>query len=376
MAYQPLTKIHQSTSNRQVLQETQPSVMKKPWTHPAIQLQRTLGNRAVQRLIETARIHAQRQALMSSEKSDDLTIAQGVEAQLGQRQGTGSPLPQQTRTFLEQRLGIDLSSVRVHTGSEAHRLADAMNARAFTTGTDIFFREGAYNPSSSEGMHLLAHEVTHVLQQSLGPVEGTPVEGGEVAISDPSDRFEQEAANVAEEVMGRAQGMAHQTEAAAVASSGNAIQRQGEAEAEDESWKHLASAVLGLGSALGGGAITEPLAATLGVSEMGENPILGGAEAITGILGTAAHMGGFELLGAEGAGSMALGELGGAAAAGELGTLGTLGPAAAVAGAGLAGYGLGSYIAEKTGVDEAIGDELFEVLGPGPGLWLADVFGL
>src|SRR5262249_2847850 len=144
---------------------------------------------------------AQRESSISPEESEELEAADDFAAQLRQRQGQGSPLPDQARAFLEPRLGVDLSSVRVHTGREAHELGGAVNATAFRTGTDIFFREGAYSPDSSEGMRLLAHEATHVVQQSLGPVEGTTLEGSGVAVSDPSDCFEQEADNVAEQIM-------------------------------------------------------------------------------------------------------------------------------------------------------------------------------
>ena len=71
------------------------------------------------------------------------------------------------------------------------------NSVAFTTGQDIFFRSGAYNPQSSDGLHLLAHETAHTVQQSQGPVAGTPGPGG-VSISSPSDRFEQAANRAAD----------------------------------------------------------------------------------------------------------------------------------------------------------------------------------
>jgi hypothetical protein len=71
---------------------------------------------------------------------------------------------------LEAGLGADLSSVRVHTGGEADHLARSVDAVAFTTGSAIFFRSGAYNPGTSVGLHLLAHEATHTMQQAAGPV--------------------------------------------------------------------------------------------------------------------------------------------------------------------------------------------------------------
>lgn len=132
------------------------------------------------------------------------TDGSAVEEDLGQRiqtaAGGGSSLDSSVQHKLEQGLGADFSKVRVHTDGEADRLSGAVNAVAFTTGQDIFFSAGSYNPGSSEGMHLLAHEAVHTVQQASGPVAGTPTLGG-VTISNPSDRFEQEAEQMAVQVI-------------------------------------------------------------------------------------------------------------------------------------------------------------------------------
>jgi len=77
----------------------------------------------------------------------------------------GSPLPVQTRTEMEHAFGTDFSSVRIHTNSGAAQLTRSLNARAFTYGNDIFFDSGAYSPESASGRQLLAHELTHTVQQ-------------------------------------------------------------------------------------------------------------------------------------------------------------------------------------------------------------------
>jgi hypothetical protein len=82
------------------------------------------------------------------------------------RKGGGSPLPEDTREQMEGHFGADLGGVQVHTGSDAVQLNRELNAQAFTVGSDIFFAEGKYAPSSSEGKGLLAHELTHVGQQT------------------------------------------------------------------------------------------------------------------------------------------------------------------------------------------------------------------
>ncbi|MGH6872652.1 MAG: eCIS core domain-containing protein [Rhizomicrobium sp.] len=78
----------------------------------------------------------------------------------------GRPLDDATRSYMEPRLGSDLSHVRVHTGSEASESARAMMARAYTAGPDIVFAQGRYAPGDAEGRKLLAHELTHTLQQA------------------------------------------------------------------------------------------------------------------------------------------------------------------------------------------------------------------
>ena len=105
--------------------------------------------------------------------------------------GPGQPLAQAVREDMEARLGADLSGVRIHTDSAAHRAAQAISARAFTAGSHIAFQRSQYNPASAEGRHTLAHELTHVLQQRSGPVTGTDYGG--LRVSEPADRFERAA---------------------------------------------------------------------------------------------------------------------------------------------------------------------------------------
>ncbi len=115
---------------------------------------------------------------------------------------SGSPLAEPVREDMESRLGADFSDVRVHTGDEAHRSARAVNAHAFTVGSNIVFQRGNYDTASPSGKRMLAHELTHVIQQRSGPVDGTSTGDG-VKVSDPSDRFERAASDNAERVMSR-----------------------------------------------------------------------------------------------------------------------------------------------------------------------------
>jgi hypothetical protein len=90
-------------------------------------------------------------------------------------------------------LGHDFSGVRVHTSPEAADLNTQLSAKAFTTGEDIFFGGGAYDPGSSGGQELLAHELTHVVQQGSGAVGGA----SRMTVNAPGDAFEQQADAVA-----------------------------------------------------------------------------------------------------------------------------------------------------------------------------------
>ncbi|MDX3663360.1 DUF4157 domain-containing protein [Streptomyces sp. ID05-26A] len=115
----------------------------------------------------------------------------------------GAPLDAGVREDMEGRFGQDFSDVRVHTGSEAHDSAKSVNAHAYTVGSNIVFQRDKYDPSSDSGKHMLAHELTHVVQQRSGPVDGTD-NGAGVKVSSPSDRFEREAVANADRVMSAA----------------------------------------------------------------------------------------------------------------------------------------------------------------------------
>lgn len=94
----------------------------------------------------------------------DADLQQAIEG----ARGGGQPLPEPARASMEQALGVDFSGVRLHTDAQADQLNRALQARAFTTGRDIFLRHGEYDPGCATGQRLLAHELTHVVQQGQG----------------------------------------------------------------------------------------------------------------------------------------------------------------------------------------------------------------
>jgi hypothetical protein len=90
----------------------------------------------------------------------------------------GSPLPAATRAFMESRFGANFSQVRVHTDGRAAESANSIGAKAFTYGRDVVFGAGEYAPESGEGKKLLAHELTHVVQQCADVGAGSRLSAG------------------------------------------------------------------------------------------------------------------------------------------------------------------------------------------------------
>lgn len=100
--------------------------------------------------------------------------------------GPGRPLPASERSFFEPRLGAELGAVRIHTDTQAAGLADRISARAFASGSHVFFAAGEYQPGNTAGRHLLAHELAHVLQQDRpAAAEPTPQVRRKLALRPP-----------------------------------------------------------------------------------------------------------------------------------------------------------------------------------------------
>lgn len=113
--------------------------------------------------VEEATPLVQRQAV-----AGESSVGAQQEASIQNARGGGQPIAEHVRGPVEQTMGVNLSGVRVHDNAEADTLNRSLDARAFTTGTDIFFKRGEYNPASTAGQKLLVHELTHVVQQNGG----------------------------------------------------------------------------------------------------------------------------------------------------------------------------------------------------------------
>jgi hypothetical protein len=115
------------------------------------------------------------------------------------RRSRGTRLPTEVAARLSAALGTDISDAVIHTDSAAAQAAAAVNAHAFATGRDVFFGAGEYKPGTREGDELLAHELTHVVQDSEGRIPQASGEG--LTVSSPSDSHEREAETAGREAM-------------------------------------------------------------------------------------------------------------------------------------------------------------------------------
>jgi uncharacterized protein DUF4157 len=116
-----------------------------------------------------------------------------VNSEITSSRGGGASLDAGVQDRFSDSLG-DLSDVRVHTDDRADRLNRSVSARAFATGTDVYFARGEYSPGSASGDRLIAHELAHVVQQRGAP------SGGPLTVSNPGDALETEADSVADQI--------------------------------------------------------------------------------------------------------------------------------------------------------------------------------
>jgi hypothetical protein len=157
---------------------------KKPKPQKLPLLLQRLGNRTVQRLA------AQRSG------NGPYQLDEETANRIHSSRSSGQPLESQLQKQMSEQFGYDMSGVKVHTNQESNALNQDLSARAFTTGHDIFFKEGAYDPNSTDGQKLLSHELAHVVQQGIGQVRGS----GGMTVNAPGDRYEQEADAAAGEI--------------------------------------------------------------------------------------------------------------------------------------------------------------------------------
>jgi hypothetical protein len=150
-------------------EEEEESIQSKPLAAqitPLVQRQAEEEEKEEEEPIQTKALSEQITPLVQRQEEEEEEI-QTKPTNINAIKGGGRPLPQQARNFFESRFGANFRSVRVHTGAHAAETARSINARAFTVGRNITFGAGQYAPESNAGKNLIAHELTHVIQQGF-----------------------------------------------------------------------------------------------------------------------------------------------------------------------------------------------------------------
>jgi hypothetical protein len=187
--------------------------------------QQQYGNQAVQRALDDS-------TLRKAPADAHGNLREDISASIQQARGSGSPLPKDLQTEAGRTLGHNFDAVRIHTDAQADALSRSIQARAFTIGSDIFFKSGAFSPVSGAGRETLIHELTHVVQQSGSHPSGR------LKLGPPGNALEHEAERMgkkaASSATGKAQGAAVQRwgeeEEIQTQPEAGSVQRQGEEE--------------------------------------------------------------------------------------------------------------------------------------------------
>ena len=180
MSQQDRDRVEPLEEGQERLAEAQPAAPSP--TSSAETVASTVGNRAFGQLVG----RTPGDAIMPGG-----VVHPDVASTIATTNGSGHTLDPATRERLAPHVGDPLTDVRVHTDTTADALARSVSARAFTTGSDVYFAAGEYRPGSADGDSLLAHELTHVTQQRGAPT------GGPLTVSEPGDAMETEADAVA-----------------------------------------------------------------------------------------------------------------------------------------------------------------------------------
>ena len=147
----------QAVAGNKEVKETNLPLMRQPEKEDEEKLRRQVGPG-----VEEVKLQAKAGA------GEARLTGDATEGAIRELQGGGQPLPESVRAYIEPRMGYDFSGVQIHTNGHAAQLARSVDALAFTVGRDIVFGAGQYRPETNEGKRLLAHELTHVVQQNQG----------------------------------------------------------------------------------------------------------------------------------------------------------------------------------------------------------------
>lgn len=167
VAEQVVQKMHASSVQREAEED---ELQAKRMVQREAEEEELMAKRMVQRDAEGAEseeeeLMAKRVQRSAPDMMGSFDVGQDFEKQLSAARGGGKSLDSSLQAKMGDAMGADFSGVRVHEDSASDALNSSIQARAFTTGSDIFFKQGEYKPSSTEGQKLLAHELTHTVQQ-------------------------------------------------------------------------------------------------------------------------------------------------------------------------------------------------------------------
>jgi hypothetical protein len=172
----------------QVMRMPEPQVQRQPEepeNQEDILIQTKLIGEQITPLVQRRIEQEGREGLIMTKSSSEKThqITNDLSVRLNRSRDAGKALPEADKNFMGKRFGIDFSDVRVHTDSEAALLNKELNAQAFTCGRDIYFGAGNYCPTTMSGKILLAHELTHVVQQggTVRTFRNVPAQSGSYA---------------------------------------------------------------------------------------------------------------------------------------------------------------------------------------------------
>ncbi len=196
-----LRRAQQSHGNHFVQQAMLRGVQRKASPTQTVQRECACGGTCQACLLSQA-ASAQRGSETASLNNDGGNVFGNLSDSVAGKTGGGERLPDGTLKQMESRFGAALDDVRIHSDSQAATSAGSLGANAFTTGRDIYFAGGQYSPNSTDGQRLLAHELTHTIQQQQGkqPTSVLPNRDG-LQIGSPEDPLEREADRVADTIV-------------------------------------------------------------------------------------------------------------------------------------------------------------------------------
>jgi Domain of unknown function (DUF4157) len=136
-----------------------------------------------QEILENEEVQMKPMIQTSMAQGNAMVATPNLETSINQIRGSGQGLADIVRQPMERVFGTDFSQVRIHTDTKSHKLNQSIQAKAFTVGQDIFFRQGGYKPESRGGQELIAHELTHVVKQEESQIQAEPA----VSVTSPTE---------------------------------------------------------------------------------------------------------------------------------------------------------------------------------------------